>query len=303
MALIAPPLVALAGGAGQVATVAYGAVTVDSAAREGARVASESPNKSLDFVVTLGVTTYTCGQSPSDALTESAVCDAVRSASGLLSASGLTITVTETSTISRLPSPPNLAGKKTCPGGALESGTVSGLPSGTVATMSSPTKATSGTVTTDSSGKYSICLSTPSGSQSQATAITATAVDSQGCAFSTSLSLTVTPSGTVTPSPGNMTLPVTGVCPSPAPTPTAAPTPTPTATATSTAPLPTPPPAATCSTVVADTSYVSIAVSYKVPVFAPFITRFFEDSPGSGQRTVTGTERMQIEPCAVTQGA
>ncbi len=231
------------------------------------------------------------------------MCDAVRSASGLLSASGLTITVRETPSISRAPARLQLAGKKTCPGGALESGTVSALPSGTVATMSSPTKATSGTVTTDSSGNYSICLSTPSGSQGQATTITATAVDGLGCTYSTSLSLTVTPSGTVTPSPGNMTLPATGVCPTPAPTPTVAPTPTPAATATSSAPVPTPPPAATCSTVVADTSYVNITVAYKVPVFAPFINGFFEDSPGSGQRTVSASERMQLEPCTVTQGA
>jgi hypothetical protein len=55
--------------------------------------------------------------------------------------------------------------------------------------------------------------------------------------------------------------------------------------------------------VVSDTSYVLVTVTYHVPIFVPFVNRFFEDSPGSGSRTVTSSQRIQLEPCAITQGA
>src|SRR5258708_7793040 len=137
MCLIAPALVTLAAGGGQVGIIAYGAASVETAARAAARVAAESPNKSLDFVAALGVTTYICGAATTDSLTEGSVCSAARDAAGLLQGSALTVTITVSSTISALPDDVARIGN-TCPGGALEAGPVSVLPAGTGAAVAPP---------------------------------------------------------------------------------------------------------------------------------------------------------------------
>jgi hypothetical protein len=183
-----------------------------------------------------------------------------------------------------------------------------------VATISSPSKASVGTVLSDSVGNYSICLSAPNNAQgNQSSSITATAVDASGCTYNTSVAIVVTTAKTVTPSPGDMTL-GSGVCPSAQPTATPTPTPSasPTATAVPTAAptgvpwqggsLPTPAPSATCSSSVSDTSYVQVTVAYTAPVFVPVVGAYFENPHGSGGRVVQATQRMQVEPCAVTQG-
>jgi len=300
MCLIAPALVTLAAGGGQVGIIAYGGASVETAARAAARVGAEYPNKSLDFVATLGVSTYTCGQTPSDTLTEGSVCSAARDAAGLLSGSSFTITVSAASSISAVP-PDVVRAGNTCPGGALETGTVGNLPSGTVAAISSPAQATAGTVLTDSTGSYSVCLSAPSNSQgNQTSSLNATAVDNSGCVYSTSTSVVIGTDKSVTPSPADMTLPSGGVCPTPQPT--ATPTASATAQAWTPGPTPTDPPTPTCSTSVPDTEYVQVTVSYHAPVFVPFIGRYLESPSGSGSRTVTATQRMQVEPCSITQG-
>lgn len=300
MCLIAPAVVTLAAGGGQVGIIAYGAASVESAARAAARVGAEYPNKSLDFKVTLNTTTYTCGQTPTDTLTEQSICAAARSAAGLLSGSALTITITYTASISTAPPPGDVVlVANSCPGGALETGTVSGLPAGTVASISSPAQSTSSTVLTDSSGNYSICLNAPNSSQgNQTSSLTASAVNGSGCTFTTSTSITITTSKTVSPSPVNMTLPATGTCPTPNPTPV----PTSGTQTFSPGVVPTAPPTPTCSTNIPDTSYVQVRVSYNAPVFVPFVGRYLESSPNSGIRTVTATTRMQVEPCNITQG-
>jgi Flp pilus assembly protein TadG len=300
MCLIAPALVTLAAGGGQVGIIAYGAASVETAARAAARVAAEYPNKSLDFVATLGLDTYVCGSVAADALTEGSVCSAARGAAGLLAGGSLTVTVTVTSSISMVPGDV-VQVTNTCPGGALETGTVSGLPAGTVAAISSPAQATAGTVLSDSTGSYSICLSAPSASQGdQTTSLTATAVDASGCVYSTSVSVVVTTAKTAVPAPADMSLPASGTCPQPqaTPSPTSYPTPSPW----SLGALPTDPPAASCTTTVADTSYVQVTVSYRAPVFVPFVGHYLESPTGSGTRTVSATQRMQVEPCSITQG-
>ena len=285
MCLIAPALVTLAAGGGQVGIIAYGAASVETAARAAARVAAEYPNKSLDFEVTLGLSTYTCGQASSDTLTEQSVCSAALSAGGLISSSSLTVTITATSTISAAPPDVTRVGN-TCPGGALETGTVSGLPASTVAAISSPAQSTNSTVLTDSTGGYSICLNAPSNSQGdQTTSLTATAVDNSGCVYSTSTSVVVATNKTVTPSPANMTLPATGTCPSSS-TSTSS-TSSVTSSTWSLGAMPAEPASPTCSTSISDTSYVQVTVTYHAPVFVPFVGRYLESPSGSGSRTIT----------------
>jgi hypothetical protein len=104
----------------------------------------------------------------------------------------------------------------------------------------------------------------------------------------------------VTPSPANMTLPTTGVCPTPQPT--ASPTAQPTAQSWTQGPIPTPQATPACSSTVSDTSYVKVVVTFNAPVFVPFVGRYLESPAGSGTRSVSATQRMQIEPCTVTQG-
>lgn len=296
-ALIAPALIVLLGGAAQVGEISYGAVTVSSAAREGASIAAEYPDRSLDFVASLDTDTYTCGQAHTDSSTESSVCDAVRSAAGLLSSSSLKIVVTAQYAVSRIPGDV-VTVSNACPAEGTASGVVSNLPSGTVAVIASPSKATSGTVTSDSTGAFSICLATPS-SGSQQTTITATAVDASGCTYNTSITVTVSHSKTITPSPADMTLPSSGTCPTPVATPSAS---TATPAPATPAGVPTPASTPTCSSDVSDSSFVSIAVSYEVPIFVPFVNRIFADSPTGSVRTVTATEVMQVQPCGITQG-
>jgi hypothetical protein len=52
--------------------------------------------------------------------------------------------------------------------------------------------------------------------------------------------------------------------------------------------------------VVPDGSYVSVTVSYQVPVFVPFLNLVFAD-PGKDYRTVSATEIMRIDPCGIGQ--
>ncbi len=273
---------------------------METAARAAARVAAEYPNKSLDFEVTLGLTSYTCGQTTTDTLTEQSVCSAALSAGGLISASSLTVTITATSSISALPQDVARMGN-TCPGGALETGTVSGLPSNTVAAISSPAQSTNSTVLTDSTGGYSICLNAPSNSQgNQTTSLTATVVDGSGCVYSTSTSVVVATNKTVAPSPANMTLPSTGTCPSSSTSSSTSSSVT--SSSWSLGTMPAEPATPTCSTSISDTSFVQVTVSYHAPVFVPFVGRYLESPTGSGSRTVTATQRMQVEPCTITQG-
>jgi hypothetical protein len=52
--------------------------------------------------------------------------------------------------------------------------------------------------------------------------------------------------------------------------------------------------------VVPAASYVSVTVSYQVPVFVPFLNLGLSD-PGKGYRTVSATETMRIDPCGIGQ--
>jgi Flp pilus assembly protein TadG len=47
---------------------------------------------------------------------------------------------------------------------------------------------------------------------------------------------------------------------------------------------------------------ITVKVSYPVPIFVPIVGQFFGDSGNAGQRTLTRTVTMRIEPCTVTQG-
>jgi hypothetical protein len=285
LAVATPFLLLLLTGAAQVGTVAYGNVTVDTAAREGARMGSENPHTALDV---LPSSPYTCSVADSNG-----VCAAARQASGALDPTSLIIVITAPDDVSKVPS--DVVRVASCPStSATITGVVSNLPVGSAGALVLGSGGGSSTqVATDGSGNYTICL--PAGGQ----VLTATATGSSGCTYGSSTRLTVSANTSYTQ---NFALPTT--CATPTPEATPSPTYNPGATP---APSGTPAPGSACPSLGPnnDTKYVTVTVKYRVPVFAPLIGPFFANSPNGAAslyREVSSTVTMRIEPCTVTQG-
>jgi hypothetical protein len=238
MALVAPILVVMLVGAAQVAAIAFGLVSIDSATREGARAGALAPNNSLKSG---GVTWYTAGTpshqcTTADFLTSpvNPVCAAVLESSGTLKASlftsnpcadptqaCVTITVLGPASLNRMVTGPQharLEGSSCNGANATVTGVVNNMPGGQTATVSD---LTGDTQPTDTSGNFSIC------------------VKANGSTTSQTLTAQVGPascggySGSVGPFPvnsgdsltENINLSAEPACPTPTPPP---PTPTPT---------------------------------------------------------------------------
>jgi Flp pilus assembly protein TadG len=92
LAIAAPLLLSLLLGVAQVAVIVYDQVTVDTAAREGARVGSEQPNGSGAYSGGSPVAAPypTC---PSSGTSTNPVCNAVWNASGLLSGQSMAVSI------------------------------------------------------------------------------------------------------------------------------------------------------------------------------------------------------------------
>jgi Flp pilus assembly protein TadG len=274
LAVCTPFLLLLLCGAAQVGAIAYGNVTVDTAAREAARMGSENPHTALD---SLPSSPYTC-----QAADTYGVCQTARQASGALDPTGLIIVVTAPDDVSSVP--PDVVRVASCPNtGATVTGVVSNLPTGSAgALVLGSGGGASSQVATDSSGNYTICL--PAGGQ----VLTVTATGSNGCTYGDSRRLTVSAGTSYTQ---NFSLPTT--CATPTPEPDADPTFNPNATP---APSGTPVPGESCTYLGpnTDTHYVTVTVKYHVPIFAPFVGAFFANSPN-------GVSPYR-EVCTMTQG-
>ena len=92
LAVAAPLLLVLVLGVAQVGVIVYDQVTVDTAAREGARIASEQPNSSQAYVSGSAVSAPypTC---PSSGTSTNPVCNAVWNASGMLNGQSMQVTI------------------------------------------------------------------------------------------------------------------------------------------------------------------------------------------------------------------
>lgn len=92
LAVAAPLLLVLLLGIAQIGVILYDQVTVDTAAREGARIGSEQPNNSQAYANgTPAIPPYpTC---PSSGTSTNPVCNAVWNASGLLNGHAMSISV------------------------------------------------------------------------------------------------------------------------------------------------------------------------------------------------------------------
>ena len=304
LALAAPFLVVLLVGSAQVGSLAYGNITVDTAAREGGRVAAEKPVNATSFTFPIAGSGGTSSQvfhcNPTDEANFAV--EAVCTNAGLLDNSLLTITITrnvDTTSLRPLDNIRLADASNPCRGtDASVSGTVSNIPNGqTVTVQGSAGGTVSSQTVTQASPGYSLCLTY--GSQN------VTASVGTGCGgYSASVALTLQKSQVVTQ---NLEL-TANYCP-PTPTPTAAPTPTPTPTSTPTpapaTPTPTPAPGPgsfACSYPPnnLNTAYIQIDVTYPVRIFVPFVDRIFSSAPGI--RTVTSSVTVRIDPCSITQG-
>lgn len=321
-ALAAPFVLLLVVGAGQLGAVAYGMVSTDTAAREGARYGATHPLSSLQ-AGSWGGNSYQCQwavDNPSVA-GGNPICQAVYRSAGLLDATKLQITITTNvsmfsgalpSDVVRLgnPNPTPSATPLPCGADAEVDGSVA-LSDGSAPTQ--PIQVTAngqGTVPAATvqpgSTTFRLCLAVNSHNQ------TINAVmGSTGCGgWSGQASVNVTQNNqTYTPSPNPLVL-SPNVCPTPTPTPS--PTPSPSATTSPTAsptasgsftpvPTDTPPPPFTCdNSAASSTQYFTVTVDYPVTIFVPLIGAMVGDSGNSTQRTVHETVTARVEPCSIT---
>jgi Flp pilus assembly protein TadG len=186
LALIAPVLLMLALGASQVGAITYAQVSLDTAAREGARAGVEAPNSSLAWDAGSAVPSlpYKCSGSDFTYAPNSGnpICYAVINAGGYLDpnafknsscgANQACVTINVESTLASAPAHPVVrlasapqtvpnAGGTSCNGSdATITGTISGIPAGRTATVTDSSNDTQGSVTST----YTLCAKASGGS-------------------------------------------------------------------------------------------------------------------------------------------
>jgi Flp pilus assembly protein TadG len=321
MALVAPILIVMLMAGAQVGEIAYGEVSVDTAAREGARAGAFAPNPALASAgspwYSGGNTSHQCTTADFTAgTTGNPVCIAVLNSRGLLDSSLFTtnpcgnasqacVTITV------------IGGTGGCPGGqclrnvevgppmahlassscnnsqATITGTVSGIPSGSTAGI---TATTGETQPTGQAGGFTICVRANGSISTQTLTAQSGTVSCGG--YSGSIGpFSVSGGGTYTE---GITVIAEPACPTPTPAPTTTPTPT---------PGPTPPPGSTATPVpgpsvtcagqtVPDGDYLQVVVTYPIPIFVPIVGSMFQSQPGL--RQVTATVTYAIDPCTMT---
>jgi hypothetical protein len=240
LALVAPILVVMLLGAAQVGSIAFGLVSIDSAAREGARAGALAPNSSLiDYSnsstwYTGSTTTHQCNTSDFGTPTTAGnpICEAVLNSSGTLSRSSftnnpcasaqqacVTISVKPAAGLLSLqvaPHPARLEASSCLGSNATVSGVVSGMPSGQTATV---TATTGETQPTDTAGNFSICILANALTTSQT--LTAQIGPASCGGWSGSVGPFAVSSGATLTE--NITVADEGPCPPPPPTPTPTP--------------------------------------------------------------------------------
>jgi hypothetical protein len=303
--LALPFLLALLAGSVQVGTIAYGMVSVDTAAREAGMVGQTAPKTSLDPVVTaVGTRVYTCKSSDRTVETNP-ICIAAFASAGLLDKTKMTVTiqVRGSSLLSVYQPPPDVVrtdaggndngngNTNTCAGNLAQvSGAVSGLPSGQEAAVIS---STDGAQTTTSGQSYTLCTSSGSGTVSASVTV-------GSCVYSGATS-TQTFGNNKTYTAVNIA--VSASCTTTTSTSGGGSTSTGTSSTGSTVNQSTSSVSTfSCSQSVTYPGYFTVSVSYPVGIFVPVIGNVFADS-GKSYRTVTSTVDEEIAPCGVTNGS
>ncbi|HYL71078.1 MAG TPA: TadE family protein, partial [Candidatus Dormibacteraeota bacterium] len=239
MALVSPMLVVLLMGGIQVGQIAYSQVSVDTAAREGARAGAAAPNAALAWDSGGAVpASHQCTTTDfTEGSSSNPVCIAVLNADGLLSsstftanpcASGqgcVTVQVEGAANLSAFRTTQHAvlmsSGGSPCNSGrqATVTGTVSNIPTGSTASVTD----TSGDTQSGITGSFTLCVAASGNASSQTLVAQVGTLSCGGYSgavgpFSVRHGTTYTEDLSVTAEP---------VCPTPTPTPTATPTPTP----------------------------------------------------------------------------
>ena len=317
LALVSPILVLLVAGGAQVGEITYSQVSLDTAAREGARAGVAAPNAALRWDAPGGSVpaTHQCTAADFTAgPVGNPVCLAVANSAGFLSRGQftsnpcadeqacVTVSVLGPANLTSVLLPRHAAQLASgtgspCNNGkqATVNGTVVGVPLGMSATVTD----TSGDSQAGVNNGFTLCVAAKGSTKTQ----TLTAqVGQSGCGgysgsigpFSVASGQTYIEAVVVLAEP---------VCPTPTPTPLPTPTPAPTPTPTP-APTPTPTagPSVSCvAQTVPDSDYITVTVTYPVSVFVPVIGAIFQTQPGFRQISASAT--YAIEPCTLTQGA
>lgn len=323
-AIVAPVLVVLLLGGAQVGSVSYDQVSLDTAAREGARAGTAAPSAAVTSYpsgtvwYTGGQSTYPCQSGDFTSTGGAAVnpiCAGVYTSAGLLDktkftsgAATVTITVVPPAGspggLARATSGPNarVAATQACnPGKYAEvTGTVT-FPSGQTQALITDTAADSLAIDSNSS-TYIFCVTTSSkGTLQTVTAVSPPTAQCGGYTWSVNLPVaypgqifTYDISFSAEPTCATSTTTTTTTTTSSSTSSSAS---TSTSSSSSTTLTITSNPA--CNpTLVPDQYYFTVTVTYPAPIFVPFINQLFQTS--QGVRTIKSTVTYPIEPCTMT---
>jgi Flp pilus assembly protein TadG len=292
-ALLAPILLVLLLGGMQVAYLGYDAVTIDTAAREGARVAVENAQTSLSFSST-SPTSYTCAANP--ASDSNPVCKAVAQNAGLLNGQNFALVRIDTY-VTVAQRPPD-----TVPGDVMQVGSCSNNNDAQFAGTISPgyilpvTDSLGDSTSSDGSGNFTLCMH-GTGSTTQTVSISVSGTyGGQTCNGSTSTSISKSGSQwTASPSSGT----VYATCTTPAATTSSSSSSSTTSSSSFTMPNFSFVPHSssdTCTEVPTAGTYITVTVEYQASVLVPLLNSLLADS-GKNYKTMKSVVTMRVEPC------
>lgn len=293
-ALLAPVMLVLLCGGMQVAYLGYSAVSVDTAAREGARVAVEDAGTALSFSSATSPSSYTCAADPTtDA---NPVCQAVANNAGLLKGQKFAMIRIDTNvSVARatpsLDVPDDVAPVGNCAN--QNDALVSGQLSQSIVLSISDTLGDATTSAGD--GSFSLCMR-GSGSTTQTVTISASGTSgSVTCSGQTSTSISKSGSSWQA-SPASVTVPLSCTTASTATSSTTTTTTSTTSTFSTTVTFNGTPTANTCTQTPAAGTYVTVTVVYQASVLVPLLNTLLADS-GRSYKTLKSVVTMRVEPC------
>jgi len=300
-ALLAPILLLLLVGGMQVAYLGYGAVSVDTAAREGARVAAENAQTALSFTNGTNPSSYTCASDPStDA---NPVCQAIANNAGLLKGQKFVLVRIDTNVAVARATPSDQVPDDIIPVGSC-SNQNDALLTGTLSSaLALPVSDSLGDSTTSSgAGGFTLCMH-GTGNTSQTVTITVNGTASgQTCTGQTSTSISKSGSQwSASPASVTVALSCTTASSSSSTTTTTTTTST-TSTSTSSITFSTSINFGTttggdnCTQVPAAGTYVTVTVEYQASILVPLLNTLLAD-PGQGYKTLKSVVTMRVEPC------
>ena len=323
-ALAAPFLVMLLLGGAQVGSIAYDQVSLDTAAREGARAGAAAPTHAVysfqsasqwynsavpaTYIYTCKAADFASGANP--------ICEGAVNAAGFLDSSKfttnpctsgqacVTITVVPPASLQRevrgAPEAILTASGSCVPKSkfATVTGTVSGAPSGSAVTFTDTNSPPDSLTSTTSGSTYTACINAQSGTIAS---ITIAAQDGPaGCGgYTQTLTLTNVQANTTTNQ--DIVLQAEPACTTATTsTTTSSTTTTSSSTSTSTSATSTVTgPATGCSAhPVDDSYYFTVSITYPAPIFIPFLNTLFQTS--SGIRMINTSVTYPVDPCTMT---